>query len=195
MNLPVVSVSFETRGIKLSENLHILVEKASSLGLRACLLDSGDIAVENRIFLKCAHGCRNYGERFSCPPHILSIDEFRKILQEYRSVLLLIEEHDTSGAEDILEAWGKIQNESFHKMFELEQEAFRKGFIYAHLLRSGPCNECEKCSPKGCVKPELRRFAPEAVGVNLQKVLEKAGIELEFCNPEKTVCVGILLLE
>ncbi|MDD3245742.1 MAG: hypothetical protein PHF18_02565 [Methanosarcina sp.] len=40
-----------------------------------------------------------------------------------------------------------------------------------------------------------RRSAPEAVGTNLRKVLEKAGVELEFCNPEKTVYVGILLVE
>ncbi|AKB26225.1 hypothetical protein MSMTP_2756 [Methanosarcina sp. MTP4] len=179
----------------MPDNLHVLIEKASSLGLKACPLESGDIAVENRIALKCAHGCRNYGERLSCPPHTLSIDEFRKVLQEYGSALLLVEEHDTSGAEDILEAWGKLQKESFHKMFELEQDAFRKGFIYAHLLRPGPCNECEKCNLEKCVKPELRRFSPEAVGINLQKAMEKAGIELEFCNPEKTVCVGILLVE
>lgn len=150
--------------------------------------------MENRIALKCAHGCRNYGERLSCPPHILSIEEFRKILSEYSDVLLLVEEHDTEGVQDILEAWGKLQKESFHKMLELEQEAFRKGFIFAHLLRPGPCNECEKCSLKKCVKPEIRRFPPEAVGVNLQEVLEKAGTKLEFCKPDKTVCVGILLV-
>ena len=151
--------------------------------------------VENRTALKCAYGCRNYGERLSCPPQILSIEEFRKILSEYSDALVLAEEHDTAGIQDILETWGKLQKESFRKMFELEQEAFRKGFIYAHLLRPGPCNECEKCSLKKCVKPERRRFPPEAVGVNLQKVLEKTGIKLEFCKPDKILCVGILLVE
>jgi len=87
--------------------------------------------VEKRTVLKCGHGCRNYGERFSCPPHILSIEEFRKILSEYRDALLLVEEHDTADVQDILEAWGELQKESFLKMFELEQEAFRKSFIYA----------------------------------------------------------------
>jgi len=151
--------------------------------------------VENRTALKCAHGCRNYGERLSCPPHILCIEEFRKILLEYGNVLLLVEEHNTADVQDILKVWGELQKESFHKMFELEQEAFRKGFIYAHLLRPGPCNECERCNLDKCIKPELRRFPPEAVGVNLQKIMKKAGVELEFCRPEKTVCVGILLVE
>jgi predicted metal-binding protein len=165
------------------------------MGLNVYPLESGDLVVENRTSLKCAHGCRNYGERLSCPPHILSIEEFRKILSEYSNVLLLVEEHDTADVQDILKVWGELQKESFHKMFELEQEAFRKGFIYAHLLRPGPCNECERCNLGKCVKPEFRRYPPEAVGVNLQKVMEKAGIELEFCKPEKTMCVGILLVE
>jgi len=106
-----------------------------------------------------------------------------------------VEEHDTADVQDILETWGELQKESFRNMFELEQEAFRKGFIFAHLLRHGPCNECERCNLIKCLKPELRRFPPEAVGVNLQKVKEKAGIELEFCKPEKTMYIGILLVE
>lgn len=105
-----------------------------------------------------------------------------------------MEEHNTKDIGDVLEAWGKFQKESFRKMLELEQDAFRKGFIFAQLLRPGPCNECEKCNLKKCVKPELRRFPPEAVGVNLQKILEKAGIELEFYKPNKIVCVGVLLV-
>lgn len=181
--------------IELSENFNNLIEKASGLGLKAYPLESGDIAVENRIALKCAYGCRSYGKRLSCPPHIISIDEFRQVLQEYSNALLLLDEHDTTEVQDILKAWGELRKESFRKMFELEQEAFRKGFIYAHLLRPGSCNECDKCNLEKCVKPERRRFAPEGVGVNLQKAMERAGVDLKFCKPEKTMCVGILLVE
>ena len=80
-------------------------------------------------------------------------------------------------------------------MFELEQEAFREGFTFAHLLRPGSCNECETCNLEKCVKPEMRRFAPEAVGINVQKTMEEAGVMLEFCRPDRVSCVGILLLE
>ncbi|MDQ1275255.1 MAG: hypothetical protein QG610_828 [Euryarchaeota archaeon] len=41
----------------------------------------------------------------------------------------------------------------------------------------------------------MRRFAPEAVGINVQKAMKEAGLMLEFCKPEKTSCIGILLLE
>ncbi len=172
-----------------------LVKKASEMGIKAYFLKAEDIPVENRIALKCAYGCKSYGKRLSCPPHVMSVDEFRKVIREYNSALLLVEECDMSGIQDFFEAWSGIRKDSFHKMFELEQEAFREGFIFAHLLRPGSCNECEICNLEECVKPEMRRFAPEAVGINVQKVMEEAGILLEFCKPEKTSCIGILLLE
>lgn len=172
-----------------------LINKASEMGLKAYLLDTKDIPIENRIALKCAYGCKSYGKSLSCPPHVMSIDEFRKVMAEYSSALLLVDEHDTAGVKDILEAWSKFRKSSFHKMFELEQEAFREGFTFAHLLRPAACNECDVCNLQSCVNPERRRFAPEAVGINLMKVMENSGLTLEFCKPEKTVCIGILLLE
>ena len=178
----------------MSVNLNNLIEKASELGIEAYPLESEDIAVENRISLKCAFGCASYGKRLSCPPHIPSIDEFRKILGEYSKALLLVEVHDTKAEPDLVKAWSRLRKNSFHKMLELEREAFRKGFTYAHLLRPGSCNECEKCG-KSCANPQLRRFAPEAVGINLPEVMKKAGLELEFCKPGKTSCLGILLVD
>ncbi len=172
-----------------------LIEKASEMGLKTYLLDAKGIPIENRIALKCAYGCKSYGKRLSCPPHVMSVDEFRKVIEEYSSALLIVDECNTTEINDVLEAWGELRKDSFHKMFELEQEAFREGFTFAHLLRPGSCNECEICNLEKCVKPEMRRFAPEAVGINLQKTMENAGFVLEFCKPEKTVCVGILLLE
>jgi len=172
-----------------------LVKKASEMGLKAHFLDTNNIPIENRIALKCAYGCKSYGKTLSCPPHIMSIDEFRKVLAEYSSAFLLVDEHDTSGVTDILEAWSKFRKESFQKMFELEQEAFREGFTFSHLLRPAACNECEVCNLKDCAKPERRRFAPEAVGINLQKAMENAEMVLEFCKPGKTLCIGILLIE
>lgn len=172
-----------------------LIEKASELGIKAYFLKAEDVPVENRIALKCAYGCRGYGKRLSCPPHVMSVDEFRKVIGEYKSALLLVDEYDTSGIQDVLEAWSGLRKDSFHKMYELEQEAFREGFTFAHLLRPGSCNECETCNLEKCVKPEMRRFAPEAVGINIQKAMEEAGLLLEFCRPEKTSCIGILLLE
>jgi predicted metal-binding protein len=52
----------------------------------------------------------------------MSIEEFRKVMVEYSSALLLVDEHDTSEVSDILEAWSGIRKDSFHKMLEIELE-------------------------------------------------------------------------
>ena len=117
-----------------------LVEKASELGIKSYFLDAKTIPIENRTILKCAYGCKNYGTRPSCPPYVTSIDDFRKVIAEYKSALLLLDEHDTPKVSDIHESGSELLKDSFHKMFKLEQEAFRQGFTFAHLLRPGPCN-------------------------------------------------------
>mgnify|MGYP000663441219 CR=1 FL=1 len=178
----------------MTKDLQSILQKAQDLGLEAYLLDVSDIPVESRTRLKCAYGCSGYGKRLSCPPHVMSVDEFRQILKEYSTAILLIEEFDTSGVEDIIKAWSGIRKGSFRKMFDLEYYAFREGFTFAQLLRPGACNECEVCGEK-CMRPDRRRFPPEAVGINLEKVLSMAGTELRFCNPDRVKCVGILLIE
>lgn len=66
------------------------------------------------------------------PPYVMSIEEFRKILGEYNSAFLLVEECDISQVPDVLEACAEIWKDSFHKMYELEQKALREGFTFAH---------------------------------------------------------------
>ena len=65
----------------MPKDTRIILDKTEELGLEAYLLDASEIDVENRARLKCAYGCRGYGKRLSCPPHIIFIDEFRKMLQ------------------------------------------------------------------------------------------------------------------
>ena len=50
---------------------------------------ANEIVVENRVVLKCRVGCKHYGKTLMCPPHSLSVDEFRKILSEYSYALVL----------------------------------------------------------------------------------------------------------
>ena len=178
----------------MNEKQEMIIRRALELGLRAYPVKTAAIPVENRARIKCEYGCRGYGKRLSCPPHIMDIDEFRKILHEYDNALLLIEEHDMSHEPDILKAWSFLRRGSFHKMLELEYLAFREGFTYAQLLRPGACNECDVCAEK-CRKPEFRRFPPEAVGINVGKIMDTVGETFIFCDPADIKCVGILLIE
>ncbi|OPY22225.1 MAG: hypothetical protein A4E24_00082 [Methanomethylovorans sp. PtaU1.Bin093] len=178
----------------MNEKQEMIIRRALELGLRAYPVKTAGIPVENRARIKCEYGCKGYGKRLSCPPHIMNIDEFRKILHEYDKALLLIEEHDMSHEPDIFRAWSFLRRGSFHRMLELEYLAFREGFTYAQLLRPGACNECDVCAEK-CRKPELRRFPPEAVGINVGKIMDTVGETFVFCDPADIKCVGILLIE
>lgn len=170
-----------------------LISLALNKNINAYLVKIEDIVVENRVYLKCAYGCRDFGKRLNCPPHCISINEFKEILKEYEKGVILVEKYELTNQEDIMSAWDDIRKESFHKMLDLEKEAFKSGYEFVHLLRPGSCNECIKCEGY-CLKPDIRRFSPEAVGINLSKTLRNIEISLDYNNYSVINLIGILLL-
>lgn len=67
-----------------------LQKAALQLGaIDAKVIPASDVFVENRVPLKCRTGCVGYGKKLTCPPYVPTVDEFRKILFEYRYVLLV----------------------------------------------------------------------------------------------------------
>jgi len=70
-------------------DLALLKEKSRELGANeAILIPATSIVVENRTILKCIFGCNGWGSRV-CPPFIPTVEEFRKMLFEYRWALLV----------------------------------------------------------------------------------------------------------
>ncbi len=153
-----------------------------------------DIVVENRVYLKCAYGCKDFGKRLNCPPHTINIEEFQKMLKEYNSGIVLIDKVKISEEEDIMKVWEEVRKKSFHKMIEMERQAFKEGYHFAHLLRAGSCNECTECG-NFCIKPHMRRFSPEAVGINLSQTLKNINISIDYSKLNEITLVGILLLD
>ncbi|KXZ40177.1 Predicted metal-binding protein [Alkalithermobacter thermoalcaliphilus JW-YL-7 = DSM 7308] len=173
--------------------MHSILDISKKYNIDAHVIKVDDIVVENRVYLKCAYGCKDFGKRLNCPPNIISIDEFRKILKEYEKALILIEKCNISENSDINDSWDILRKESFKKMIQIEKAAFNQGYHFAHLLRAGSCNECEKCEDI-CKKPHLRRFSPESVGINLTKTLKNISIEIDYKDTNKINIIGILLL-
>ncbi|WP_099187591.1 DUF2284 domain-containing protein [Tepidibacter mesophilus] len=171
-----------------------IVEFSNTHNIKAYDIKSKDIIVEERVYLKCAYGCEDFGKRLNCPPNCISIDKFKKILSEYDSALILLQEYKTSSKENMIDVWGYARRESFRKMIEIEKFAFNNGYTFAHLLRPGSCNECESCKEK-CSKPSLRRFSPEAVGININKTIGKLDIVIDYSDYSIINLIGILLVE
>lgn len=163
------------------------------------IIATNKVVVENRVVLKCKYWCEGYGANWSCPPLVPSPDEFRSILREYkyamvakfkcsakvseeiRSLLVSREPLGTRGREleGFYRSWGEDKRKAHRSLLKLEKFAFTKGFALALGLRPGSCNLCTQCDvKKPCVHPESLRFPPEAVGVNLIKTLQNAGMRL-----------------
>ncbi len=161
----------------------------------AKIIPTADVMIENRVVLKCKYRCREYGMNWSCPPFVPSVEEFRSIMKEYKYAMVAkfqssakvsgtaVGTHGDAIREldDFYGTWNEDKRKATVALLELEKFAFNKGFTFALGLRAGACTLCSKCDiTKPCVHPEMLRFAPEAVGVNLVGTLKNVGLALDF---------------
>jgi predicted metal-binding protein len=207
---------------KEMEKFDFLKEKALNMGaVDTRLITVDNIYVENRVTLKCKVGCIGYGKKLTCPPYVPTVNEFREILGEYRYALLIKFKSpaetdyettcsiyknwlDPDTPEDLKEKADEFWAECFDYgreildiMLELEKTAFNAGYTFALAFVNGSCRLCEVCNTASgiCIHPSKARISEHAVGVNMEKTANEAGIKLKFPfsgNPEH---VTILLIE
>lgn len=80
-------------------------------GIKTHFLDVKDIPIKNWTSLKCtmvANAMEKGWAVHLIPLYITPINEFRKMISEYTSAFLLVNEHVNAGANDILESWFKF---------------------------------------------------------------------------------------
>ncbi|MDD1703354.1 MAG: DUF2284 domain-containing protein [Methanoregula sp.] len=199
-----------------------LADAARNLGAAdAKVIRTEDIVVENRVVLKCRAGCIGYGKKLTCPPHVPTPDEFRKILSEYRSALLVKFISPAQAEPDVIcsiyKYWldpaapadKKVQAEKFWKdhfngtgsfapvMLELERIAFNAGNPFALAFINGSCRLCETCNVKAgiCVHPTQARIPEHAVGINMVATAEKAGMPIRFPVQGHPELMALLLID
>lgn len=199
-----------------------LVDAAKDLGASdAKVIVASDVIVEDRVVMKCRAGCIGYGKKLTCPPHVPTPDQFRKILSEYRSALLVKfispAETDHDVICSIYKYWldpaapadKKAQAEKFWKeclgtttvfaplMLELERRAFNAGNPFALAFVNGSCRLCETCNVKGgiCIHPTQARIPEHAVGVNMVATAKKAGMPIKFPVEGHPELMALLLID
>jgi len=204
-----------------SSKFSFLIDAARELGAaEAKVIPTAEIVVENRVALKCRAGCIGYGKKLTCPPHVPTPDEFRKILSEYRFALLVKFVSPAQAEPDVIcsiyrywldpaaPADKKAQAELFWKdhfsgtgsfapmMLELERRAFNAGNPFALAFINGSCRLCETCNVKGgiCIHPTQARIPEHAVGVNMVKTAENAGMPIRFPVQGHPELMALLLI-
>jgi len=191
-----------------------LVEIALKAGATAAkIIPSSRVEVDERVRLKCeVPRCAGYGRFLTCPPHVMSVDSFRKMLSAYKwAVMVQVEAKDIDSMD---KGKGRInqtilkENRKLHRPFKLklldvveavEAAAFKKGMRFATGLVGGSCVLCEQCvedkSSNACRHPFRARPPMEAVGIDVVKTAQNAGLPIHLSSSENVAWTGLVLLD
>jgi len=204
------------------DEFNFLEKLALKLGaIETKVVPISDIVVENRVVLKCRVGCPSYGNKLNCPPFVPSVDEFRKMLKEYRYALLVKFKAKAETDEDVAESllkckydpsvtenlkekaskflsdWNEDKKRIYRNVLELEKAAFNKGYTFAVAFSTGSCSLCEKCNIEEgkCIYPTMVRLPEHAVGVNIKKTVKNAGMGISFPFKKKPDPISLILID
>lgn len=204
-----------------NSEFQFLVKEASRLGaIDVKIVTPNKVVVEDRVLLKCKTGCNSYGHKLVCPPYTPTPQEFRKILKEYRAILIAkfpaVAEADEDVGRSLVkylsapdtpadlrtrtkefwDTWGGDKRRILLAMLALEKTAFNKGYTLAIALTAGSCALCEKCNIEGtCVHPTMARYPEHALGVNVKKTLKNIGMSITFPFEKHPEGIGTLLID
>lgn len=142
-------------------------EYALKLGAdHAVIFKIEDIEFDSRTILKCMFGCSDWGKGCTCPSRKGSLMpwEYKEVLSGYKWGLII---HSNS------------KEVSQNVSFEIEREAFLKGFYFAFSMSDcALCSECAGFREKDCVHPDKARPAFHSVGIDVFKTVHKFGLPL-----------------
>lgn len=192
-----------------------LIKEAKRLGATdARAISTADIFVDERVRFKCmVPRCENYGSHLMCPPSLMSIDDFRRVLKSYTSAILVqleadVDSSDKSKSRLDAAAARKLQvstgahamEKKLHSLItDLEALAFKGGFHFAAGLIGSECLLCDECvgqnSGEPCRYPFKARPSMQALGIDVIKTSKKAGLPVRFSSKARVRWTGLLLLD
>jgi predicted metal-binding protein len=191
-----------------------LVEIALAEGAKtARIIPASMVVVDERVRLKCeVPRCAKYNRYLTCPPHVMGVETFSRILSLYGWCLLVQVEAENIDSTDkyagtISESVLK-ENARRHHPYQLkllnviemvEKAAFKKGMRFAAGFTGGECVLCDRCvddkSADACRHPFRARPAMEGVGIDVIQTAQNAGLSIHLSSSEHVLWTGIILLE
>ena len=206
---------------QIERDLKILCKLAEELGATNVKpVNAKDVVVDERVRLKCLiPPCDDYGLNLMCPPYVMSVQEFREIFSKYKwAILIQIEAPITAKmrnqiqeADDVVALYEDLKfRDTYKKVFDsirlklhkivnkVEAKASMLGYRFATGFKAGPCKLCPECIVKNsnriCRHPYQSRPSMEAVGIDVFKTAENAGLPFDIPTKSKAVWNGLVLI-
>ena len=163
-----------------------LKQLAFRLGAGAVgIIGAGDVPVDDDLANVCRETpCEAYGLSPSCPPHVSGPAGFRKLIRKTRHAVVIRLDVPSS----IM--FSNERNEVMQLLHEIvsgvERAAVRMGYTESKGFAGGSCKKifcrehaaCRVLSGEGeCRNPQYARPSMSGFGINVLKLLQKAGIQ------------------
>ena len=158
----------------------------------AVYINPKEIAFDPRAGLLCLN-CERYGKKKTCPPFIPDLD-YQTIIKAYSRALLVAVRMTVTPERDFAHIREASTNALHRMLLLLEKAAFSQNAYYATSFIGGSCKLCSGECGVFCSKPSESRMPMEAVGIDVVKTSEKAGLLLRFPAEESITRVGLLLI-
>ena len=205
----------------IETDLQVLCELAKELGAtNVTSFNAVGVVVDERVRLKCIiPPCDDYRLNLMCPPYVMSVQEFREVLSRYEwAILIQIEAPITDEmtkaigqASDIAtlfksaqfvinykKTFDPIRSKLHHIVNRVEAQASMLGYRFATGFKAGPCKLCPECTVKDsqgtCRHPYRSRPSMEAVGIDVFKTAENAGLPFSIPPKNQAVWNGLVLI-
>jgi len=195
-------------------NFNDLVDVARKAGAAAArIIPSASVVIDERVRLKCeVPRCAGYGQFLTCPPRVMPVEDFARVLARYRWGLLVQVEAEDIDSTD--KGRGRIDsstlkdNREIHRPFRLrllevvesvEAAAFKKGIYFAAGFVGGSCVLCDRCvedkTSEACRQPFRARPPMEAMGIDVLKTASNAGFSIHLSSSKNVLWTGLVLLD
>jgi len=202
--------SMKSEDVKHFEELTDIARKYGATAAR--IIPAKMVVIDERVRLKCeVPRCAGYGHYLTCPPYVMPVETFRRILSGYEWCLLIQVEAEDINSTD--KGKGRInqsilkENRQMHRPFRLkllriveavEAAAFKKGLYLAAGFIGGSCVLCDKCvnekTSEVCRHPFRARPPMEAVGINVIRTVKNAGLSIHLSSSKNVIWTGLVLL-
>jgi len=164
-------------------------------------IPASHVVVDERVRLKCRVPiCDSFHKNLMCPPFVMAVEEFRKVLGRYKEAILLQTEGTIAITNDEIPGGDVfVPAKKLHDLVNIgEREAFRSGFRFAAGLIGGCCRLCEACvaidNSSDCRFPFRARPSMEAMGIDVVATLEGSGLALAFPVRDRVTWTGLILI-